>query len=50
MKVLYKIDPNFIGKAHSDISGQIVLNEKLSQRVLKKLHEKGNKFIICEAK
>ena len=46
MKVYYKIHPDYIGKVHHDLSGATVLTEKLSQRVLKKLLEKGNKFVI----
>jgi len=46
MKVTYKLHPDYIGKAHSDKDGQIVLNEKLSQRQLRELFKKGNKFVI----
>ena len=42
----YKLDSKFIGKAHYDSNGLIILNEKLSQKALKELYKKGNKFVI----
>jgi len=44
----YKLDFKFIGKRHCDNTGCITLTDKLSQRVLKKLFDKGNKFVIKE--
>ena len=46
MKVYYKIHPKFIGKVHHDNTGATVLTSKLSQRKLKELLAKGNKFVI----
>ena len=46
MKTYYKIHPKFIGKVHHDKSGATVLTAKLSQRILKELLSKGNKFVI----
>jgi len=48
MKVYYKIHPDFIGKQHSDLSGCFMLTSKLSQRVLKALYLKGNKFVLIK--
>jgi len=46
MKVYYKLDEKFIGKMHSDKSGKTILTKNLSQRVLKQLFDKGNKFVF----
>lgn len=43
----YSIHPDFIGKQHCDLSGVYCLNDKLSQKVLKELYRKGNKFILA---
>lgn len=45
MKIVYKLDSKYIGKAHYDNNGVIILHDKLSQRVLKELYNKGNKFV-----
>jgi len=45
MKIIYKLNPKFEGKAHHDKDGAVMLHSGLSQRVLKELFKKGNKFV-----
>ena len=45
MKVYYKLDDKFIGKMHCDREGKTILTDKLSQKKLKELYIKGNKFV-----
>jgi hypothetical protein len=44
----YKIIDSYIGKCHCDSSGVYHLTNNLSQKVLKELLSKGNKFIVSE--
>jgi len=50
MKTFYKLNFKYIGKRHCDRSGCINLTDKLPQRVLKQLFDKGNKFVTKEIK
>lgn len=48
MKVKYSLNPKFIGCVHQDYAGRTVLTADLSQTKLKKLHQKGNEFVLVE--
>lgn len=46
MRVYYKLDEKYIGKQHCNNKGCFMLTKKLSQKVLKELFNKGNKFVL----